>query len=403
MPKVSTAAKLLFSEDFNSLKLRYPSTGTGVWNTEYDWGSDTIINHEQQYYVDVANDGTSRSGGQNPFSVSNGILTITANHAPEGTSNGQPFTSGVITTQHSFSTTYGYMEMRAQLPAGAGTWPAFWMDRVDLKWPPELDIMEEIGQQPNTLVGTVHSNQTGKHTFNQHYLKTPDLSKGFHTYGADWQKDKIVWYFDGKAFGQSPTPADLHSPMYMMANLAIGGDWPGPAPDQGQFPAQYKIDYIRVWDHKPASGTTNSGTQPGTTPAPGGTAGTNDTITLRVSEDAYKGHAVLRLLVDGKQIGADTAVTASHEAGLSQEITFHTDLLPTTKAIKVRFQNDAWDGDAAHDRNLYIDSATINGHTLLPDDQTLMRTGDTATFNVAHHPEVLTSVGLAGLVGSEVW
>ena len=63
-------------------------------------------------------------------------------------------------------------------------------------------------------------------------------------------------------------------------------------------------------------------------------------------------------------------------------------LAHTTKALTVQFTNDAWAGDTAHDRNLYVVSATIDGHLLTPDHAMLIRTGDTAIFGVAHHLEI---------------
>ena len=35
--------------------------------------------------------------------------------------------------------------------------------------------------------------------------------------------------------------------MYMIANLAVGGHWPGPVNATTPFPSSFKIDYIRVY------------------------------------------------------------------------------------------------------------------------------------------------------------
>jgi Ca2+-binding RTX toxin-like protein len=88
-----------------------------------------------------------------------------------------------------------------------------------------------------------------------------DTSAGFHTYGVDWEPDFITWYVDGQQVFQTATPADMNKPMYMIANLAVGGDWPGSPDGSTTFPATMQIDYIRAYAAKqslftlPESGT----------------------------------------------------------------------------------------------------------------------------------------------------
>jgi beta-glucanase (GH16 family) len=39
--------------------------------------------------------------------------------------------------------------------------------------------------------------------------------------------------------------------MYMLVNLAVGGDWPG-APDEAtNFPAALEVDYVRAYEKVP--------------------------------------------------------------------------------------------------------------------------------------------------------
>ncbi|TNY03277.1 glycoside hydrolase family 16 protein, partial [Escherichia coli] len=71
------------------------------------------------------------------------------------------YTSARIHTNGKVSFTYGKVEARLQLPAGAGIWPAFWALGTDLAaagWPKagEIDIMEFVGRTPNTVYGTLH-------------------------------------------------------------------------------------------------------------------------------------------------------------------------------------------------------------------------------------------------------
>ena len=35
--------------------------------------------------------------------------------------------------------------------------------------------------------------------------------------------------------------------MYLLLNLAVGGEWPGPPSRKTRFPSDYLIDYVRIW------------------------------------------------------------------------------------------------------------------------------------------------------------
>ncbi len=81
------------------------------------------------------------------------------------------------------------------------------------------------------------------------------------------------------------------------------------------------------------------------------------TLTLNVSEDAWKGDAQFTVLVDGQQQGGTYTATASHAAGQSQAITIANIVENLTPHdIAVSFINDAWGGTATTDRNLYVNS-----------------------------------------------
>jgi beta-glucanase (GH16 family) len=89
----------------------------------------------------------------------------------------------------------------------------------------------------NTAVVTAHSASTGNHTLVSTAVATADLSDGFHTYGVNWQPDVIEWYIDGTKVAGTATPADMHKPMYILANLAVGVPEVGQAlPTRPHFP-----------------------------------------------------------------------------------------------------------------------------------------------------------------------
>ncbi|WP_112662530.1 family 16 glycosylhydrolase [Microvirga flavescens] len=240
-----TGWKLAFSEDFSSFRL-WNGSG-GIWEPHYPWGARTNPpNHELQYYVDP------RPGGEagdfndlNPFSIEDGSLVIRARPA-EGKVKFS-YVSGLISTAQSFTMLYGYVEIRAKLPNGKGLWPAFWLAPKDHSWPPELDVMEVLGDRTRTLFISMHTSGSGGSVQSQARISTPDLSAAYHTYAVKWTPEEIVWYFDGRAVGYAPTPSDMHKPMYLIANLAVGGGWPGPPDSSTLFPAEYRIDSVRVF------------------------------------------------------------------------------------------------------------------------------------------------------------
>jgi beta-glucanase (GH16 family) len=240
-----------FAEEFEELHLADRSDAA-TWATTYPWGARTNAgNRELQLYLDRGwRDRNGRPGASDPFSVEGGVLTITARQLPveeRGRHEGFRYVSGIITTYPSFAQTYGYFEMRARLPAGRGLWPAFWLLPVSQRWPPEIDVFETVGQRPEEVAMTLHSGAGGRHSQVQHTHRGIDTSAGFHTYGLAWTPATITWYLDGRRVAQAETPPDMHQPMYMLANLAVGGTMPGRPAAATPFPAEFRIDYVRAY------------------------------------------------------------------------------------------------------------------------------------------------------------
>lgn len=233
-----------FDQGFTGPGAALPSR---VWRTTYgdgrtdDIGSRTIAsNGELEVYVDPE----FRGLGLNPFQLHDGVLSILASPltpAEGARLGGRQYASGLISTQPSFSQLYGYFEIRAELPRGKGLWPALWMLPADMSWPPEIDIMESIGD-PRTVYASLHT-KTG-----DGFTQDVQLAgAGFHTYAVSWDSRQLIWYVDGREVVRKPTPADMHEPMYLLANLAVGGRWPG-APDRTtRFPAAFSIQFVRAY------------------------------------------------------------------------------------------------------------------------------------------------------------
>jgi hypothetical protein len=252
-----------FEDDFKTFRWRAEGVapapvGEGVWRTNFgyagvqDLGSRSLgSNGEKQIYVDSGFTGTAEKPlGIDPFRATSRGLQIIADKAPENVKPfiwNYPYTSGLITTQYSFSQIYGVFEMRARMPKGRGLWPEFWLLPTNRKWPPEIDVFEILGNDTTILHTNAHSKASGKHSDAPVVIRVPDTSADFHDYAVDWEPDEIRWYFDGTEVARAPTPADMHSPMYMLTNLAVGGNWPGNPDASTQFPAALAIEWIRAY------------------------------------------------------------------------------------------------------------------------------------------------------------
>jgi beta-glucanase (GH16 family) len=223
------------------------SVNRSAWRSDYFPNGG---NGEMQQYV--------TDNSHNSYMVSNGILQIVGR---KESLNGQPYTSGIIHTKGLFEQKYGYFEMRAKVPAGKGYWPAFWLLPDQDNWVPEVDVMEILCDKPNVDYMTYHyNNSSGSYTQTQSTYSGTNFSIGWHTFAVDWEPNAMVWYVDGVEQKRVTDSSIIPSmPMYLIANLAIGGNWPGSPDSSTVFPSTLDIDYIRAWQK-------SAGTPPAATP-----------------------------------------------------------------------------------------------------------------------------------------
>ncbi|TXM92241.1 carbohydrate-binding domain-containing protein, partial [Methylobacterium sp. WL116] len=256
--------------------------------------------------------------------------------------------------------------------------------------------VEHYGGNDKGVYSTIHTtDQTPNIPWQQNrqvYSETAQAS-GYHTYGMDWQKDKISFYVDGEFVGSQATPSDMTGPMYLVANLATQND-----ADAAGVPIATRIDYIRAYSNNPnAVAVTQDpvsapdGQDPGlygatsinhplsskvvSTPTSTSIGSGSDQLIFKISEDAYKGDAQYTVSVDGKQIGGTLTAHAAHTAGQSDTVTVNGDWAAGDHKVSINFLNDAYDGTASTDRNLYIDSVTYNGTAVSGSHLSLMSAG----------------------------
>jgi len=238
-----------------------------VWQDEF--GIDTIDPENWQFEIGGWGFGNGEAQFYNQRSenvrVENGLLVIEARFEKYESSY---YTSGKIYSKDLQEFQYGYIEARTKVPSGAGLWPAFWMLGSDYEaqfdedgvyssnWPDvgEIDIMEYIGREPDLIFGTAHgpgySGALGLGRWNRQDFPIAD---DFHTYAIEWNYEGITWFFDDEPYYTltRETVGDrewvFDKPFYLILNLAVGGNFPGPVGLDTVFPANYYVDYVRVY------------------------------------------------------------------------------------------------------------------------------------------------------------
>lgn len=237
---------LLFSDEFEGASL-----DTHKWTTCYWWSDEGCTgegNKELQWYQ------------PDDVLLSDGTLTLRAQERTISNTDGKTYqwTSGMITTGRSSSNRalpakfvfqFGYAEIRAKIPSGQGLWPAFWMLPENHRSRPEIDVMEILGHEPDKIYMHFHYNDDNdKRRRTNNNWTGPDFSQEWHTFAVDWQPDAIIWYVDGVERARFTDSQYIpKQPMYLLLNLAVGGDWPGSPDSSTPFPSDYEIDYVRVW------------------------------------------------------------------------------------------------------------------------------------------------------------
>ncbi|MBC6715564.1 glycoside hydrolase family 16 protein [Aurantimonas sp. DM33-3] len=213
------------------------------------WGNLRTLagNEEQQLYVDRTYlDAIDLREIDAPFEVKGGNLEIIARPTPKAARDriDFPYISGLVTTEETFAQTYGYFEIRCRMQAGQGMWPAFWLVGMTHDEALEIDVFEMLGHEPRRIYHSIHTSARGVEWGAE--SDRVDPTADFNTYGVDWQEKYIDFYVNRERVARAE--AVLPGPMYMIANLAVGGNWGGNPDETTKFPARLVIDYIRAYE-----------------------------------------------------------------------------------------------------------------------------------------------------------
>lgn len=236
----TAAASLELFDDFNGAAGTRPDSAR--WG--YDLGGGGWGNDETQVYTDAAGNAALDGAGH---------LLITARR------EGNRVTSARLTTKDRLSFGYGRAEARLRLPRGAGLHPAFWLLGTDLDavgWPRsgEIDVVETIGE-----AHFIHSGAIGPDSDGAEYKLAgsvpidPTFVDAFHTYWVQREPGVISMGVDDRTttvFRAADLPAGdqwvFDKPFFLVLNVAVGGQWPGPADASTPFPAVMSVDWVRV-------------------------------------------------------------------------------------------------------------------------------------------------------------
>jgi beta-glucanase (GH16 family) len=230
----------LFTQNFDGSRLN-----TSRWSPCYWWsarGCTNLANAELQWYL------------PQQVQLANGTLRLVARPQTVVGINGKRFdyVSGLVSNltpdRDLFSFTYGYVEARARVPKGAGLWSAFWLLPATRESKPEIDVFEIMGDEPDRTYMHVHYLKDGVPLQQGFDVRGADFSRGWHTFGLYWSHDVLIWYVDGQPVWYVTRTRQIpDEPMYLVANLAVGGRYAGPPTRATRFPATLRFDSIKVW------------------------------------------------------------------------------------------------------------------------------------------------------------
>jgi beta-glucanase (GH16 family) len=254
---------LVWSDEFSNSTGAIAQPDPSTWT--YDTGNSGFGNNELETYC-AWGSSTPPCSTANPseYVGTDGYLHIEAQNP-----SANVYTSARLKTQGLFSFQYGRFEVRAKVPEAQGFWPAAWLmgnNIATVDWPAcgEQDVLERINAaaSPDWNEGSIHgtgfTGGTGLGT--KYYFPSGETAAQWHTYGMIWSKGSVAYYVDDPAHPYvTYTPANLSGlsgavwpfdagqSNFIILNLAIGGDWPGPPDSSTPFPSEMLVDYVRIY------------------------------------------------------------------------------------------------------------------------------------------------------------
>lgn len=230
-----------------------------VWSDEFDGNSLDTTKWNAKNNTYVSYDQACITSRPENIMVSDGMLTLRARRETYKCGPTREYTVPYLDTIGKHSWAYGRFEVRAKSPNGPtnsrGLWPAFWL-RPDDGGKGEIDVVELPG-------GSQYYQRATQAIFRDYAPTKQDVRNpwpipggypgdGFHTYTTEWEPGVLRWYIDGIEVwrrDRTTTPwfdEVFTKPYNIRMNFQVGS-WLGNPDTSTIFPADFVVDYVRVW------------------------------------------------------------------------------------------------------------------------------------------------------------
>lgn len=181
--------------------------------------------------------------------------------------NNEGYTSGRVLSDEGMTFKYGYLEVRAKFPSASGFWGKMLLSNENYKGKTvsQIDVFNTC-KEPNKIfasTGVLGSDdyfETHRGLADPSYdcYRSYTLPEGkyfnedeYHTYGVEWTAEYIRFFIDGQSYGMVEITdnkyKELHEELYIVFDVGVGTTGDYIDDESAQWPAQYSIDWVRLY------------------------------------------------------------------------------------------------------------------------------------------------------------
>ena len=230
------------------------SAGQPFDKSEWTFEKGLLRNEEQQYYAEEAN-----------FAVLDSGVQLTARKEqianPEyrkGAQNWRQARAEAKYTSASLVSKKAWQNLRIEIVAavrgGKGAWPAIWLRAAKPRGFGEVDLMEQLGREPDLVHATVHFGSSLTNRTSRTAQRAISGLQGTDVlYAAELTPEMLQLSIDEQPMLTMDRNVGtgrvepLQQPFNLVINLALGSAWAGPV-DEAALPATMTIKSIRIWE-----------------------------------------------------------------------------------------------------------------------------------------------------------